>query len=92
MKQKHNVTAEKLGITISSGTMAGLASGAVTISLGETVLFVYVESLGSRHNLRSIHPLEFGIIRPGFASFAIFFVCLKSACASACFSLKLMIL
>ena len=40
MKQKHNVTAEKLGITISSGTMAGLASGAVTISLGETVLFV----------------------------------------------------
>ena len=40
MKQKHNVTAEKLGINISTGTLAGLASGAVTISLGETILFV----------------------------------------------------
>ena len=40
MKQKHNVTAEKLGITISTGTLAGLASGAVTISLGETEVFV----------------------------------------------------
>jgi hypothetical protein len=40
MKQKHNVTAEKLGIQISSGTLAGLAGGAVTISMGETSLFV----------------------------------------------------
>ena len=40
MKQKHNVTAEKLGIQISTGTLAGLASGAVTISKGETNVFV----------------------------------------------------
>ncbi len=40
MKQKHNVSADKLGINISTGTLAGLASGAVTISLGETNLFV----------------------------------------------------
>ena len=40
MKQKHNVTAEKLGIQISSGTLAGLANGAVTISQGETSVFV----------------------------------------------------
>ncbi|MGC6456177.1 MAG: polyribonucleotide nucleotidyltransferase [Coraliomargaritaceae bacterium] len=40
MKQKHNVTVEGLGIEISTGTLAGLASGAVTISQGETELFV----------------------------------------------------
>ena len=40
MKQKHNVTAETLGIEISTGTLAGLASGAVTISMGETNVFV----------------------------------------------------
>ena len=40
MNQKHNVTAEKLGIQISSGTLAGLAGGAVTISMGETNVFV----------------------------------------------------
>jgi polyribonucleotide nucleotidyltransferase len=40
MKQKHNVTAEKLGIEISTGTLAGLASGAVTISKGDTNVFV----------------------------------------------------
>ena len=31
MKQKHNVSVEGLGIEISTGTLAGLASGAVTI-------------------------------------------------------------
>ena len=40
MKQKHNVTVEGLGIEISTGTLAGLASGAVTIRQGETELFV----------------------------------------------------
>ena len=40
MKQKYNVTVEGLGIEISTGTLAGLASGAVTISQGETELFV----------------------------------------------------
>src|SRR5690554_5700914 len=40
MKQKHNVTIDELGLTLSTGTLANLASGAVTISLGETILFV----------------------------------------------------
>ncbi len=40
MNQKHNVTAEKLGIQLSSGTLAGLASGAVTVAMGETTVFV----------------------------------------------------
>lgn len=40
MNQKHNVTAEKLGIQISTGTLAGLASGAVTITKGDTNVFV----------------------------------------------------
>jgi hypothetical protein len=34
MNQKHNVTAEKLGIQLSSGTLAGLASGAFTVAMG----------------------------------------------------------
>ena len=50
MNQKHNVTAEKLGIQISTGTLAGLASGAVTISLGETNVFV---SATAAANLRT---------------------------------------
>ena len=57
MKQKHNVTAEKLGITISSGTMAGLASGAVTISLGETVLFVSATAASTLRPDQSWFPL-----------------------------------
>ena len=40
MNQKHNATAEKLGIQISTGTLAGLASGAVTITKGDTNVFV----------------------------------------------------
>jgi polyribonucleotide nucleotidyltransferase len=40
MKQKHNVTIEGMGITLSTGTIAQLAGGAVTVTLGETVLFV----------------------------------------------------
>ncbi|GBL42782.1 polyribonucleotide nucleotidyltransferase [Verrucomicrobiota bacterium] len=40
MKQKHSVTIEELGITISTGSIARLANGAVTISKGETTLFV----------------------------------------------------
>ena len=40
MNQKHSVTVAELGITISTGSIAQLASGAVTISLGETTVFV----------------------------------------------------
>ena len=40
MKQKYTITAEELGITISTGDIARQASGAVTIALGDTHLFV----------------------------------------------------
>ena len=40
MKQKYSVKVEDLGIEISTGTMARQAHGAVTISIGETILFV----------------------------------------------------
>ncbi len=40
MNQKHSVTVPELGIKISTGSIAQLASGAVTISLGETTVFV----------------------------------------------------
>lgn len=40
MKQKYSVTVEDLGITFSSGSIARQASGAVTISKGETTVLV----------------------------------------------------
>ena len=40
MQQKHNVTVPGLGITFSTGTYAGLANGAVNVTVGETNVFV----------------------------------------------------
>jgi polyribonucleotide nucleotidyltransferase len=40
MKQQYSVEAEGLGITISSGSIARQANGAVTIQKGETTVFV----------------------------------------------------
>ena len=57
MKQKHNVTAEKLGIEISTGTLAGLASGAVTISMGETNVFVSATAAASLRPGQDFFPL-----------------------------------
>jgi polyribonucleotide nucleotidyltransferase len=57
MKQKHNVTAENLGIQISTGTLAGLAGGAVTISLGETNLFVSATAASSLRTGQDFFPL-----------------------------------
>ena len=57
MNQKHNVTAEKLGIQISTGTLAGLASGAVTISLGETNVFVSATAAANLRTGQDFFPL-----------------------------------
>jgi polyribonucleotide nucleotidyltransferase len=57
MKQKHNVTAENLGIQLSTGTLAGLAGGAVTISLGETNLFVSATAASSLRTGQDFFPL-----------------------------------
>lgn len=40
MKQEYSVTVPDLGISISTGTIAKQANGAVTIRLGETIVFV----------------------------------------------------
>ena len=57
MKQKHNVTAEKLGIQLSTGTLAGLAGGAVTISLGETSVFVSATAASTLRTGQDFFPL-----------------------------------
>ncbi|MBP51846.1 MAG: polyribonucleotide nucleotidyltransferase [Opitutae bacterium] len=57
MNQKHNVTAEKLGIQISSGTLAGLAGGAVTISMGETDVFVSATASANLRPGQDFFPL-----------------------------------
>ena len=57
MKQKHNVSVEGLGIEISTGTLAGLASGAVTISKGETDLLVTVTAAASLRPGQDFFPL-----------------------------------
>ena len=57
MNQKHNVTAEKLGITISTGTLAGLASGAVTIAMGETNVFVSATAAATLRPGQDFFPL-----------------------------------
>lgn len=40
MNQKHSVTVPELGITFSTGSLAKFANGAVTVSIGETTVFV----------------------------------------------------
>ena len=57
MKQKHNVTAEGLGIEISTGSIAKLANGAVTLTLGETVLHVSACAATSRRPGQDFFPL-----------------------------------
>ena len=57
MKQKYNVTAEGLGIEISTGTIAGLAGGAVTISKGETEVFVAATAAASLRPGQDFFPL-----------------------------------
>ncbi len=40
MIQKHSVTIDDLNMTISTGDLAKLASGSVTVTVGETCVFV----------------------------------------------------
>ncbi|HUJ43699.1 MAG TPA: polyribonucleotide nucleotidyltransferase [Opitutaceae bacterium] len=40
MNQKHTVTVPELGIEFATGTLAKFANGAVTVSVGETTVFV----------------------------------------------------
>ncbi len=57
MKQKHNVTVEGLNIEFSTGTLASLASGAVTIRQGETELFVSATAAAALRPGQDFFPL-----------------------------------
>jgi polyribonucleotide nucleotidyltransferase len=51
-------TVEELGIVISTGNLAKQAGGAVTIQLGETVVFVAVTAAGEAETGRDFFPLS----------------------------------
>ena len=57
MKQKHNVSVENLDIEFSTGTLAGLANGAVTIRSGETTVFVSATAASALRPGQDFFPL-----------------------------------
>ena len=57
MKQKHNVQVKGLDIEFATGTLAGLASGAVTIRSGETELFVSATAASALRPGQDFFPL-----------------------------------
>ncbi len=57
MKQKHNVTVPGLGMTFSTGTLAQLAGGAVTVQVGETSIFVAATAASSVREGQDFFPL-----------------------------------
>ncbi|MFP4156367.1 MAG: polyribonucleotide nucleotidyltransferase [Opitutales bacterium] len=57
MKQEHNVSVDGLDIEFATGTLAGLASGAVTIRSGETEMFVSVTAASSLRPGQDFFPL-----------------------------------
>lgn len=57
MIQKHSITIDELEITISTGDLAQLAHGAVTVSSGETCLFVAATASRSVREGQDFFPL-----------------------------------
>ncbi|MEM8549993.1 MAG: polyribonucleotide nucleotidyltransferase, partial [Verrucomicrobiota bacterium] len=57
MKQKYSVTVPDLNITISTGSIAKQASGAVTISVDETMVFVSATAATSMRPGQDFFPL-----------------------------------
>jgi len=57
MKQEHNVNVDGLKIEISTGSIAQLASGSVTIASGETELFVSATAAASLRPGQDFFPL-----------------------------------
>ena len=55
--QKHSFTADNLGITISTGTLAKQANGAVTITKGETTVFVSATAASDLRPDQDFFPL-----------------------------------
>ena len=57
MEQKYNITIDELGIDIGTGSIAKQANGAVTISLGETIVFVSAVASKSTKPGQDFFPL-----------------------------------
>jgi polyribonucleotide nucleotidyltransferase len=57
LKQKYSVTVEDLGMTIETGTLAKQANGAVTIRVGETMVFVAAVAAPSMREGQTFFPL-----------------------------------
>jgi len=58
LNQPHSVTVEDLGITIETGAIAKQAGGAVTITLGESTLFVAATAASSVRPGQDYFPLS----------------------------------
>lgn len=57
MNQKHSVTVPGLGITFATGTIAHLANGAVTVTTGETTVFVAATAAQTMRPGQDFFPL-----------------------------------
>jgi len=57
MNQKHTVSVPELGLTIGTGTLAKFANGAVTVSVGETTVFVSATVAATRRPGQDWFPL-----------------------------------
>ena len=57
MNQKHIVTIPEYGITIAAGSLAKLANGAVTVTTGETIVFVAATAATTMRPGQDFFPL-----------------------------------
>jgi polyribonucleotide nucleotidyltransferase len=57
MNQKHTVTIPEYGITIAAGSLAKLANGAVTVTTGETIVFVAATAATTMRPGQDFFPL-----------------------------------
>ncbi|MCH8475666.1 MAG: polyribonucleotide nucleotidyltransferase [Opitutales bacterium] len=57
MKQKHTVEIPELGLIFNTGTMAKMASGSVTLTLGESVLFCAATAANKTRPGQDFFPL-----------------------------------
>src|SRR5271168_839946 len=57
MNQKHTVSVPEYGLTLGTGSIANLASGAVTVTVGETIVFVAASVASSLRPGQDFFPL-----------------------------------
>src|SRR5580693_301236 len=57
MNQKHTVSVPEYGLTLGTGSIANLASGAVTVTVGETIVFVAASVASSMRPGQDFFPL-----------------------------------